>query len=304
MHKIEYNGRQTFAWKANLHMHSTTSDGKFSPDELIKLYTDAGYDAIAFTDHKKTNPVSSYNGGKLSLISGAEMHPEGPRGILWHLLALGVPEDFHADDFTDANAALQAARQAGALTYVAHPYWCGLNHSELAALCEFDGIEVSNSACRYNSKNDSSAYWDALLDDGRKLNAIAVDDTHRKWDLFHNWTQIIADENNAEALLTALKNGHSYATQGPEFTRISYIDGVFEADFDRAESVMIASEKHWGHCCCMDSRKYAGEMPDVISDVTSIHFERKRDLASEVYFRVIIRDFSGRYAWTNPFYLN
>ena len=304
MHSILFHGRETFAWKANLHAHSTTSDGRYTPEELIALYAEAGYDVLAFTDHKKTNPVSTYSGRGMSLISGIEMHPAGPRGILWHLLALGVPEDFDGSDFPDASAALTAAKQAGALAYVAHPYWCGLTPAELDELCEFDGLEVSNSACRYNSKNDSSAYWDALLDAGRRLNAIAVDDTHRNWDLFHNWTQIIADENTPEAMLDALKQGNFYATQGPEFTRLSYVDGVFEAEFSPAEAVMIASEKHWGHCCCVEGRRYGRVMPDEVSEVTSIHFERRRDLASEVYFRVIIRDARGRYAWTNPFYLD
>lgn len=67
---------------------------------------------------------------------------------------------------------------------------------------------------------------------------------------------------------------------------------------------MIASEKHWGHCCCVEGRRYGRDMPDEVSEVTSVRFERRRDLASEVYFRVILRDARGRYAWTNPFYLD
>ena len=36
---------------ANLHMHSTHSDGKYSPKELAKIAYDEGYRAAAVTDH-------------------------------------------------------------------------------------------------------------------------------------------------------------------------------------------------------------------------------------------------------------
>ena len=39
------------AYKANLHSHSTCSDGDFSPEELKELYKAQGYSIVAFTDH-------------------------------------------------------------------------------------------------------------------------------------------------------------------------------------------------------------------------------------------------------------
>ena len=38
-------------YKANLHCHSTVSDGKLTPEELKQIYREQGYSAIAFTDH-------------------------------------------------------------------------------------------------------------------------------------------------------------------------------------------------------------------------------------------------------------
>ena len=38
-------------YKANLHCHSTISDGHFTPEELKKLYMEKGYSIIAYTDH-------------------------------------------------------------------------------------------------------------------------------------------------------------------------------------------------------------------------------------------------------------
>ena len=39
-------------YKANLHSHSTVSDGKKSPEEMKKFYMERGYSIIAYTDHR------------------------------------------------------------------------------------------------------------------------------------------------------------------------------------------------------------------------------------------------------------
>lgn len=38
-------------YKANLHVHSTISDGAKPPEEVKKIYMDKGYSVVAFTDH-------------------------------------------------------------------------------------------------------------------------------------------------------------------------------------------------------------------------------------------------------------
>lgn len=38
-------------YKANLHAHTTVSDGEYSPEEVKKMYKEHGYSVVAFTDH-------------------------------------------------------------------------------------------------------------------------------------------------------------------------------------------------------------------------------------------------------------
>ena len=78
---IDYYGRKLNAYKSALHSHSTVSDGRFTPFEMIDMYAKQGYQIYAFTDHHKTNPVSTYDGKGMFLLSGMEIHPKGPRGI-------------------------------------------------------------------------------------------------------------------------------------------------------------------------------------------------------------------------------
>ncbi len=39
-------------YKTNLHCHTTISDGKHTPEEIKKLYMEAGYSAVCYTDHE------------------------------------------------------------------------------------------------------------------------------------------------------------------------------------------------------------------------------------------------------------
>ena len=38
-------------YRANLHCHSTLSDGKLTPEELKEIYKSAGYSVLAYSDH-------------------------------------------------------------------------------------------------------------------------------------------------------------------------------------------------------------------------------------------------------------
>ncbi|NLE54887.1 MAG: phosphotransferase, partial [Lentisphaerae bacterium] len=91
---LDLYGRVLPTFKGAFHTHTTLSDGIFAPAEVVRLYREAGYDILALTDHRKTNRVSELDSMGLTLISGMEMHPAGPRGIPWHIVALNVPESF------------------------------------------------------------------------------------------------------------------------------------------------------------------------------------------------------------------
>ncbi len=51
MSKIDLISTSKKQYKANLHCHSTNSDGKLTPEALKKLYKSNGYDILAITDH-------------------------------------------------------------------------------------------------------------------------------------------------------------------------------------------------------------------------------------------------------------
>ena len=43
--------------KADLHMHSTASDGQYAPEEVVRLAAQAGTQRLALTDHDTADGV-------------------------------------------------------------------------------------------------------------------------------------------------------------------------------------------------------------------------------------------------------
>ncbi|MBE6356926.1 MAG: PHP domain-containing protein [Lentisphaerae bacterium] len=307
MKKMILNGKETPVFKVNLHSHSTTSDGMHDPAELCCLYSLGGYDAIALTDHRKTNKVSELRTTlkekfdcDITLISGIELHPMGPRNIPWHILVLGVPEDFPGEYATGFEAA-QAARNAGALLYAAHPYWCGLTSADIAELGEITGTEVYNSSCRHIGKEYNMNTWDELLDAGNRPGwALAVDDCHSPATFGMGWTMIAAKENTPDALLDALRKGEFYSTEGPEFSRIEVKDGRFIAEFSPAVSAVLVSNRSTGYCETVPRWPLPGSEK---GPVTSIDVDLSR-FSNSSYIRCQIKDPNGKMAWSMPYFFS
>jgi hypothetical protein len=295
---MNFQGQDLPVFKANLHTHTPLSDGKFSAAEVVSLYREAGYDVLAFTDHWKTNPVSSYETQGMTLLSGMELHPGGPRNITWHFLALGLPEDFEANREWQAQECADAILNAGANFFIAHPYWCGLTSAELLSIRGALGLEVYNSATRYIGRAYNMQIWDECLDFAARCTAIAVDDLHATRDLFRGFTMICAKDRSPAAILAALQAGQFYASQKPLIHSLNYRDGVFTADFSACQEVILLSNR---------PRKLPGLVLDSEGPGTRpqsmTHLEADLSaLPAGCYVRLQIQDSEGNYAWSNPIY--
>ena len=291
---MDFYGKELPVFKAALHNHSTVSDGKYSPQEIIKLYADEKFNVFAFTDHRKTNPIAEYDSCGMTLISGIELHPKGPHDTTWHLLALDVPRDFPGE-FATAQEAVDAVNKVNGAIFCAHPEWCGITSQDIAEIKGFAGLEVYNSSCRYNGKGSNESVWNELTDMNINYPALAVDDTHTSAELFGGWTMIAAPDKSPEAIMNALKTGSFYATQGPEFTRLSYKDGVFEAEFTEVEEAVLIGEKASGYWEALPGYPNYGDYRLITSMRKDSGCATMPDCRR---FRCRIKDARGRYAWT------
>lgn len=101
----------------DLHIHSTASDGVFTPSEVVLLALEQGLAAIALTDHDTLSGVTKAQqaaiGTGLEVIAGVEVNSEGDWGDL-HFLGYYVdPENDMLQEQLQAmqNARVERARK-------------------------------------------------------------------------------------------------------------------------------------------------------------------------------------------------
>ncbi|MCE6952874.1 CehA/McbA family metallohydrolase [Cereibacter sphaeroides] len=291
-------------WRGNLHTHSNLSDGALAPAEVCRRYRDEGYDFLALTDHfvgRYGYPIVDtrpFRSNSFTTILGAELH-SGPmaNGELWHILAVGLPEDFappavpdfRADAAQETGPAIaERAVAAGAFVAIAHPQWSGLTLADARSIRAAHAVEIYNHGCAMGCERpDGSAIADLLLTEGRRLTLIATDDAHfTEPDHFGGWVMVKAEENDPEALLSALKRGDFYSSQGPELRRIDCDGEALEIECSAVTAVTVQG---------------AGTAATAVHglSMTRARIPLERFRASP-FVRVTIRDAAGRRAWSNP----
>jgi hypothetical protein len=278
-------------YKANLHTHSTTSDGDMAFQTRITQYKEKGYSILALTDHGKTNPITGLSSRDFLLISGMEIHPPcNLNGDCYHFVCLNVPESFKAPESLDPNVCLQEVRKAGGEFIIAHPYWCGHNLTHLLDIKGAIGVEVYNATCSKIGKAYSSVQWDDLLDLGWEIPAVAVDDVHRGRDIFMGWTMIKSRNLDVPSVMEALRTGSYYASCGPEIKDFRIVNKKAIVECSPVSEIYFMAQR-WG-----GGSAFADQGPDLVK----AEFDVPDDLK---YLRVELVDRKGNRAWTNPIFL-
>jgi len=273
--------------KGNLHTHTTNSDGRVTPQERIAGYSSRGYDFIAFTDHYA---VTRETDGELIVIPGAE-YDFGEQGRFYHLVMLNAPQGFHLFDGMSVQEAIDEIAAMGAMSVLAHPYWCGLSLPDLRDIRGCLGIEVYNHNCHCGiAKGLSTVHWDDLLAAGWRGYGFAVDDCHYLSDAYGGWIMLKSEKRDLESILDAIKGGRFYSTCGPEIRSIERRDNQLSVECSDAVAVNLVCRKQFGW-------RVAAPEGQVIN---SAQLTLDRQMG---YVRVEVVDARGRAAWSNPLFL-
>jgi hypothetical protein len=276
-------------YRANLHAHTTTSDGRISPAERVEQYRAEGYHVLALTDHEATNDVTALAGGEMLVIGGVELHPPDPAGESFHLVGLHVPFGFADSEGEDANECIARVRAAGGIVILAHPYWCGQAFQDFAHLRGLSAVEVYNGTCDYAGRPCSENEWAYALDHGAALPAVGVDDCHLGLggvDVFAAWTWLRMPAVTAENVLAAVSQGACYASCGPVVEDFRLAGGQVRLGCSPAAKIQFLSGRAQGVTRWADPGQ-------TIRDFTV-------DRPNWPYVRAVVTDPSGRRAWTNP----
>ncbi len=295
-------GRPGRFWRGNLHGHSTLSDGRLTADEVCRRYREAGYDFISLTEHflpEYSFPIVDtvpYRGDGFTTIIGAELHAgETEIGGKWHILAVGLPQDFTPPRPDESGPEIAArARATGAFVAAAHPQWYSLTEADIVSLGEIDAIEVYNGvAIDHNDRSDSWHITDVLLGKGHRYLTYAADDFHfvaGHNDFACGWVWVKSEELTPAALLAALKAGSFYASTGPMIHDIQIRPG---------QEVVV---------CCSPAQGVfvTGRGPSSVSvlghGLTEVVLDMRK--FSSPYCRITVRDEHGDRAWSNPIWFD
>jgi hypothetical protein len=215
-------------YRGELHLHSTHSDGDWTPAEIAERARPRDLDFMVLSDHNTTSSYEEFRAladPRTLVIPGTEITTYNG-----HCLAIGVEEwiDWRTGlAGRSINGVARAVRAAGGIFVVAHPdampddvcTGCRWTHGDfdpaLADAVEiwgglWDGPEEENEGC--------VALWRRWLGLGHRLAATAATDAHRPkdWRGAVPLTYVLADDLSRPAILDAIRAGRTYVSSGPE----------------------------------------------------------------------------------------
>jgi len=241
-------------YKANLHCHSTCSDGKFTPEHLKEIYKERGYSILAYSDHNAVIPHNDLRDEDFLPITAAEynfdeeLSPEKP---IWGKIKTYhinfYSKDPNRTDFIDferthsvenIQKVINDANAAGFLVQYNHPRWSYQTVNDFIDLEGLFAFEVLNYGCETEMHNGWAEYeYDCYCRNGKRAAAVATDDNHSFAedingpynDCFGGWTMIKAPALEYDAVMGALERKECYATNGPTIEEF-YIDAYEDKD--------------------------------------------------------------------------
>lgn len=202
-------------YKANLHCHSTLSDGGLTPAELKKIYTEKGYSIIAYTDHNILIPHKDLNDENFLALHGFEFDFK-EEGIDWHyakschICFIAPDPDYTiqppASEYTlntasqyfdevvydkteptftreysteNINFLIQRYRNKGFFITYNHPTWSGESYPQYCSYKGMHAFEIHNTISFTTGYVDyNPRVYDDILRNGNHIFAIAADDNH------------------------------------------------------------------------------------------------------------------------------
>ena len=306
-------------FKANLHCHTTLSDGAFTPEEIKAAYKAQGYSIVAFTDHRKYVHHTELNDESFLALAALEVDltQEPTPGRDWpvrkcyHLNLFDKDPGVRGeekrsnplptcsyDDLEGINNYIAQMNDLGFLVCYNHPYWSLQDWRDYSGLQGLFAMEIYNHGCEHDGLYGfNPQVYDEMLRSGQRLFVLATDDNHDRMplgdplnDSFGGFVQIAAESLTYGAVIEALEAGRFYWSQGPELRGLTLEGGVLRVKTSPVEKIFVTVEGR-------DSYKAVVSPGETL---TQAEFPLTGD---EGWFRIQVRDARGLFAGTNAYFL-
>ena len=301
-------------YKANLHCHTTHSDGKHTPEEIKRIYQEQGYSIVAFTDHDVLTPLHHLTDENFLALCGFEVainetavnSPSSKDLKTYHFNFYGTRPDMEKtpplpqmayDDLAGINRYIADRIEEGYLACYNHPYWSLQTYEDYARLEGLFAMEIYNHNCEVEDGfcGYHPQVYDEMLRSGMRLFCLSTDDNHNAfprdspyYDSFGGFVQINSKSLGYEDVIDALKQGDFYASQGPEIYEISLEGRQLLIRCSPCQSIKVYTQ---GRKCFT----IFGEA------LTEARFELT---GQEAYVRVVCQDKDKKEANSNAYWLN
>lgn len=281
--------------KGQLHIHTKLSDGRKLPDEAAKIYRDAGYDFIAFTDHWRFGEPREFEGMKI--LSGIEYDVgASTKEEIFHIVGIGMERDpaltkamlaEFDGSVAKAQFVIDSINKSGGAAILAHPVWSLNRVSSVKQLHGLAGSEIYNGVSGYpwGNRAYSAPFFDAMAAEGVKLGVFAADDTHYyESDACGSATYIDAEK----PIMEAVKAAETYASLGPRL-EVKREGDLLRLECSPAVSIVIETG-----CVWIPGRVIRGD------DITRAEYTIK---PNDYFARFEVTDKDGKIAWSGIYML-
>ena len=285
-----YNYKFCKSWfKIGLHVHTTLSDGRKTPEEVAKIYKNAGFDAIAMTDHWKYHKEDEICG--LKIISGCEYNlgSNDTIGGVMHIVGVGMKEEPNLKRETATRQeVIDEIIRTGGKAVLAHPFWSLNTVADVNSLNGFSMLEIYNtvSDVEQSFRPYSGYIADLLANGGTYFPLTATDDAHYYdgRDDAKSFIVVNCDTLETEDILNAIEEKRFYASQGPELY-VERRDNHIVVNCSECEQICFVSNLSWAA-----GRVLRG------NNLTYAEYEINDN---DKWVRVEIKDKKGKAAWSN-----
>jgi len=327
-------------YKANLHCHSTNSDGTKTVEELKRDYMAHGYSVIAFTDHEvyvnhddlTDENFLALNGYELGVNEEKTSERESRKTCHICYIAidkstdvtvcfnknknLGHHSDLHFDkqkyigspnyertySGEGISEMMRLGRENGYFVTYNHPTWSLEAYPQYSEYHGMNAMEMVNFGCVIAGYDDDNGHcYDDLLNCGNKIFCIATDDNHNR----HPDSDPSCDSYGGYTVITAPELEYSQITK-------ALVNGQF-----------YSSTGDYMHCGPEIKSLVLedGKVKIKTSDVRSIQImhnvrscsrvnaengktinEAEFDVKEAKWFRLVVTDTEGYKAYTNAYF--
>ena len=284
-----YQQTEQAVWrKANFHTHSGTGPrtcGKHSPEEVVAMYREYGYDLLCLSNHNLYRDYANYSDEQLQLIDGVEYTSD------LHMLTVGVRESYLPLGYQDA---IDKTREAGGFAILCHPNWpdkATFSPKMMLDLRGWTGLEVLNWVCyRLSGSGRATDVWDELLTAGRLATGFANDDFHSMADGCHFFNLIACGEKTYASMKQAIDANAVCASSGlyPVYHKL-------EGDTLRVKAALPIRTYLTNYVYT-----FIGPKGEILSEQTGE--EASYTLKGEKYVRVEVRAEGGQLLMFQPVY--